>query len=93
MDTVFPAPNQTSPVVDKLKSKLATVNWGRHGIGLETSPEYETHQPAQIQMSNGNLQQSLPPSGRATPIIQRDSAYAVNIEHPIESVAFTCNYS
>jgi hypothetical protein len=35
LDVVFPSPNQTSPVVDQLREKLKTVNWGRTGLGMD----------------------------------------------------------
>jgi len=62
------------------------VNWGRVGIGLEPSPEFETHQP--IPVANGHLQASTPPSGRGTPV-NRDSSFSVNIDDPIEMNTFT----
>lgn len=31
---IFPQPNLISPVADILRSKLASVNWGRNGLGL-----------------------------------------------------------
>ncbi|CEF62095.1 Zinc finger protein-like 1 [Strongyloides ratti] len=34
LDKIFPAPNQTSPTVEKLKEWLITKNWGRQGLGL-----------------------------------------------------------
>lgn len=33
-EAVFPAPNQTSPMIDKLRSQLQRANWARAGLGL-----------------------------------------------------------
>ncbi|KAL3083115.1 hypothetical protein niasHS_010917 [Heterodera schachtii] len=41
LECVFPSENQSSPVVDKLRAKLQTVNWGRFGLGLPSIPENE----------------------------------------------------
>lgn len=41
LDTIFPAYNETSPVVERLKSKLCSVNWARVGLGLEPRPGME----------------------------------------------------
>ncbi|KAI6189758.1 Zinc finger protein-like 1-like protein [Aphelenchoides bicaudatus] len=38
LDTIFPATNQTSPVIERLKQKLSAVNWGRIGLGLDAKP-------------------------------------------------------
>ncbi|KAH7710194.1 Protein Y45G12B.2 a [Aphelenchoides avenae] len=38
LDVIFPSPNQTSPVVDQLRQKLGSVNWGRVGLGLDSLP-------------------------------------------------------
>jgi hypothetical protein len=98
LDNIFPSPNQTSPVIEKLKSRLATVNWGRNGIGLDMRPEFDTPflQNGGIQQSSQHqhLQQpsSLPASGRATPALtarDHETAYAVNVENPIEMNTFT----
>uniref|UniRef100_A0A914HJQ5 Zinc finger protein-like 1 homolog n=1 Tax=Globodera rostochiensis TaxID=31243 RepID=A0A914HJQ5_GLORO len=41
LECIFPSENQSSPVVDKLRTKLQTVNWGRFGLGLSSIPELE----------------------------------------------------
>lgn len=33
-ESILPKQNMVSPVADALREKLATVNWGRIGIGL-----------------------------------------------------------
>lgn len=38
LDNIFPAPNQTSPVIERLRQKLSTVNWARAGLGLDSKP-------------------------------------------------------
>jgi len=43
LDTIFPASNQTSPVIDQLRQKLETVNWARNGLGLPTLPELDSN--------------------------------------------------
>uniref|UniRef100_A0A915D8S8 Zinc finger protein-like 1 homolog n=1 Tax=Ditylenchus dipsaci TaxID=166011 RepID=A0A915D8S8_9BILA len=43
LDVIFPANNQTSPVVDLLREKLQTVNWARNGLGLPTLPELDSN--------------------------------------------------
>ncbi|CAD5224763.1 unnamed protein product [Bursaphelenchus okinawaensis] len=35
LDMIFPSANQTSPVIERLREKLSTVNWGRLGLGME----------------------------------------------------------
>lgn len=96
LDGIFPSPNQTSPVIEKLKARLATVNWGRHGLGLDLRPEFESQvspQAVQQQQHLHQLPPSLPASGRATPALSardHESAYSVNIDNPIEMNTFTC---
>jgi len=41
LEAIFPAPNQTSPVIERLKQKLSTVNWARVGLGLEPKPGHD----------------------------------------------------
>lgn len=38
-EALFPAPNQTSPMIDELRSKLQCANWARAGLGLPLLPE------------------------------------------------------
>lgn len=47
LECIFPPENQQSPVVDKLKVKLQTVNWGRLGLGLPSMPEHELKKASQ----------------------------------------------
>jgi|UniRef100_A0AC35FXH6 hypothetical protein len=97
LDNIFPSQNQTSPVIEKLKSRLSSVNWGRNGLGLEMRPEYDTtpqHVHQQQQSPHQHLQNpsSLPASGRATPALsarETETAYSLNIENPIEMNTFT----
>lgn len=97
LDNIFPSPNQTSPVIEKLKSRLSTVNWGRNGLGLDMRPEFDTNSPQHVHQQSPvqHLQQppSLPASGRATPAMtarDHETAYSVNMENPIEMNTFTC---
>lgn len=46
LEPIFPSENQQSPVIDKLKMKLQTVNWGRLGLGLPTLPALEQKKQA-----------------------------------------------
>ncbi|VDL83008.1 unnamed protein product [Nippostrongylus brasiliensis] len=38
-EALFPAPNQTSPMIDELRQKLQQANWARAGLGLPLLPE------------------------------------------------------
>ncbi|KAI6225195.1 Zinc finger protein-like 1-like protein [Aphelenchoides fujianensis] len=38
LDNIIPAFNETSPLIERLRSKLSTVNWARVGLGLEPKP-------------------------------------------------------
>ncbi|KAK6053801.1 hypothetical protein COOONC_08696 [Cooperia oncophora] len=39
LEALFPAPNQTSPMIDELRTKLQQANWARAGLGLPLLPE------------------------------------------------------
>ncbi|EYB82171.1 hypothetical protein Y032_0365g3587 [Ancylostoma ceylanicum] len=53
-EALFPAMNQTSPMIDELRAKLQQANWARAGLGLPLLPELDppplppqqTHLPA-----------------------------------------------
>ena len=93
LDNIFPSANQTSPVIEKLKARLATVNWGRNGIGLDMRPEFESQLPQHLQHQHLQHPPSLPASGRATPALSsrdHETAYSVTMENPIEMNTFTC---
>ncbi|XGW01276.1 hypothetical protein V3C99_013882, partial [Haemonchus contortus] len=38
-EALFPAANQTSPMIDELRTKLQQANWARAGLGLPLLPE------------------------------------------------------
>ncbi|KAK6754013.1 hypothetical protein RB195_013170 [Necator americanus] len=40
-EALFPAMNQTSPMIDELRTKLQQANWARAGLGLPLLPELE----------------------------------------------------
>ncbi|VDN23105.1 unnamed protein product [Gongylonema pulchrum] len=42
-DCIFPAPNQTSPTIERLRSMLQQANWARAGLGLSLLPEPLDH--------------------------------------------------
>uniref|UniRef100_A0A7E4WD72 Zinc finger protein-like 1 homolog n=1 Tax=Panagrellus redivivus TaxID=6233 RepID=A0A7E4WD72_PANRE len=84
LDNLFPALNQGGPVIDKLRTKLSTVNWGRGGIGLDLKPEFETQTAAN---------HSPHPSGRVTPAVvprEREASFLINMEaNGTEASSFT----
>ncbi|VDO31759.1 unnamed protein product [Onchocerca flexuosa] len=38
---IFPAPNQTSPTIERLRTILQQANWARAGLGLSLLPEFD----------------------------------------------------
>ncbi|KAI1719467.1 zinc finger protein-like 1 like protein [Ditylenchus destructor] len=85
LDVVFPTTNQSSPVVDLLRSKLETVNWARNGLGLQILPELESNS-----MTNSNLRPNASnfKSPQAEfPKTERSNrgSFSVNIEGSVES--------
>ncbi|CAJ0592066.1 unnamed protein product [Cylicocyclus nassatus] len=47
-EALFPALNQTSPMIDELRAKLQQANWARAGLGLPLLPELDPpHMPPQ----------------------------------------------
>uniref|UniRef100_A0A1I8F1R5 Zinc finger protein-like 1 homolog n=1 Tax=Wuchereria bancrofti TaxID=6293 RepID=A0A1I8F1R5_WUCBA len=39
---IFPAPNQTSPIIERLQAVLQQANWARAGLGLSLLPELDS---------------------------------------------------
>uniref|UniRef100_A0A0R3RWC4 Zinc finger protein-like 1 homolog n=1 Tax=Elaeophora elaphi TaxID=1147741 RepID=A0A0R3RWC4_9BILA len=42
---IFPAPNQTSPIIERLQAALQKANWARAGFGLSLLPELNNLPP------------------------------------------------
>ncbi|CAG9540763.1 unnamed protein product [Cercopithifilaria johnstoni] len=41
-ESIFPAPNQTSPIIEHLQAALQQANWARAGLGLSLLPELDS---------------------------------------------------
>lgn len=101
LDTIFPSPNQSGPIVDKLTSKLQTVNWGRQGLGLPKLPELDLN--TVIVNNPQNTFSSLPPpvvhfsadqhsisySTASQPALGRRDSVSINVDGPFEANTFT----
>ncbi|PAV69140.1 hypothetical protein WR25_05791 [Diploscapter pachys] len=81
-EKIFPASNQTSPLIEQLRAKLSQANWSRVAFGLPSLPEFEVKRsPAtnhvtfkpQAAFSNGNI-----PSPPQT---------ALDMDHPAANVS------
>uniref|UniRef100_A0A0K0CWU0 Zinc finger protein-like 1 homolog n=1 Tax=Angiostrongylus cantonensis TaxID=6313 RepID=A0A0K0CWU0_ANGCA len=46
-EALFPAINQTSPMIDELRAKLQQANWARAGLGMPLLPEMSSSMPYQ----------------------------------------------
>ncbi|KHJ95575.1 NADH dehydrogenase, G subunit [Oesophagostomum dentatum] len=57
-EALFPAMNQTSPMIDELRSKLQQANWARAGLGLPLLPELDPPHmpPQQTHLPNSTMQ-------------------------------------
>ncbi|KAK3091521.1 hypothetical protein FSP39_020459 [Pinctada imbricata] len=59
---IFPAQNLVSPVADKLKEKLSTVNWARAGLGLPLidEPVEEEIKPTKATAAEASIASNTP---------------------------------
>ncbi|KAL3984933.1 Ring finger domain family protein [Acanthocheilonema viteae] len=57
-ESIFPAPNQTSPIIKGLQTALQQANWARAGLGLSLLPELDNLQSPASFIPSGMIIQS-----------------------------------
>ncbi|KAJ1352469.1 hypothetical protein KIN20_008802 [Parelaphostrongylus tenuis] len=82
-EALFPAINQTSPMIDELRLKLQQANWARVGLGLPLLPEVSSAVPHQTHHAANILQKSVH--------LQNEPENGMNIPQP--SHDFAANHS
>lgn len=76
-EALFPAINQTSPMIDELRAKLQQANWARAGLGMPLLPEmsssmpYQPHNTSNVTQKPIHLQNGLE-DGKSIPKQYRD---------------------
>ncbi|CAJ0582453.1 unnamed protein product, partial [Mesorhabditis spiculigera] len=82
-EALFPAPEQQSPLIEKLRAQLKAANWARVGIGLPILPELDKHQPAAPPLkAEHGTSNNIPPTPTHHPIYsppnRRPMQYSAN---------------
>lgn len=85
LDVVFPMANQSSPVVDQLRSKLETVNWARNGLGLQTLPELDANSVPNANLRTNGPNLKSPQTEFSKPDRSNRSSFSVNMEGHMET--------
>uniref|UniRef100_A0A1I7YRE2 Zinc finger protein-like 1 homolog n=1 Tax=Steinernema glaseri TaxID=37863 RepID=A0A1I7YRE2_9BILA len=82
-EAVFPAPNQVSPVIDRLRATLLKANWARNGLGIPILPELDSMQmpePVFTPQPPATPQPQPTRSARDTPTVVEVDSYIPAVE-------------
>ncbi|KAK0411618.1 hypothetical protein QR680_005749 [Steinernema hermaphroditum] len=82
-EAIFPAPNQISPIIDRLRATLLKANWARNGLGIPILPELDNVQtPEPVHIAPPAVTPHAPPtrSARDTPTVLDVDGYAPPVE-------------
>ncbi|TKR86949.1 hypothetical protein L596_011441 [Steinernema carpocapsae] len=84
-EAVFPASNQTSPVIDRLRIMLMKANWARNGLGHPILPELDhMHVPEPVIVPPPVVPQPMR-NPRDTPTVLDVEGYTQNYAPPQET--------
>ncbi|VIO98418.1 Uncharacterized protein BM_BM6575 [Brugia malayi] len=73
---IFPAPNQTSPIIERLQAVLQQANWARAGLGLSLLPELDSL-PSSASIIPSMITHSV--SGKQNNVNEHDILYEANL--------------
>uniref|UniRef100_A0A0N4ZQV6 Zinc finger protein-like 1 homolog n=1 Tax=Parastrongyloides trichosuri TaxID=131310 RepID=A0A0N4ZQV6_PARTI len=93
LDKIFPAPNQTSPTVEKLKEWLSTTNWGRVGLGLSIDSSIDDKQFPQPPVSIMETRSDVQVRNKSPVIINMNDSVVNSQQTPYRSEAHERNYA
>ncbi|KHN75319.1 Zinc finger protein-like 1 -like protein [Toxocara canis] len=86
-EAIFPAPNQTSPTIEILRTTLQRANWARAGLGLSLLPEVDGEsvvmRAGEQEVSRAAISavEGAPRSATPATILNVDGVYAPSEQH------------